>query len=198
MLTSAVLVLNRAYFPVHVTTLKRAFRMMYQGVAKAVDHEYQTFSFDTWQALAVAAEHERIGLVGRLIRVPRVVLLNAYDHIPRRGVRFSRRNIMLRDKYRCQYCGRTGKSDLLNLDHVVPRAHGGRTTWENVVTSCQECNLRKGGRTPEQARMLLRRHPYRPTSLPFIAEGMKRFQYSEWRPFLNIVDFSYWNVELEP
>ena len=84
----------------------------------------------------------------------------------------------------------------MNLDHVVPRALGGRSTWENVVTSCVECNRRKGGRTPRQANMKLRAHPERPRWTPFMNLMLSSVRYEEWKPFLNVVDASYWNVEL--
>ena len=194
--TSAVLVLNRSYFPVQVTTVRRAFTMLYQGLVKAVDTNYQTHTFDTWADLAIE-EHASIGLVNGLIRIPRVILLIAYDRVPKRGVRFSRRNVMMRDKYQCQYCGIMTRTENLNLDHVMPRTQGGRTTWENVATSCIECNRRKGGRTPEQAHMKLLRRPYRPTTLPFMGFGGRLIQPAEWKPFLSVVDYSYWNVELK-
>ncbi|MBI4239104.1 MAG: HNH endonuclease [Deltaproteobacteria bacterium] len=197
MIASDVLVLNSAYFPVHVTTLQRAMCMLYQGIVRAVDRSYRTFSFEHWRSLDPDSHHESLGLVGCFIRIPRVVLLVAYDRIPRRGIRFSRRNILLRDKYQCQYCCRHLSSEHLNLDHVVPRSQGGRTTWENVVTSCHHCNRRKGGFTPDEAGMRLLRKPYRPTSLPFFDLGARRYRYTEWQPFLTVVDASRWHVERE-
>jgi len=81
---------------------------------------------------------------------------------------------------------------------VIPRAQGGLTSWENVVTSCHECNCKKGGRTPLEANMKLVQKPFRPTSLPFWGFSSKKKFYEEWKPFINFVDYSYWNVELEP
>ena len=104
-----------------------------------------------------AANEDSIGLVDQAIRVPRVILLLAYDRVPRRYVRFSRFNIYSRDQNRCQYCGRQFPRAELNLDHVVPRSKGGTSTWENVVCSCHRCNRLKGGRTPTEAGMRL--HP---------------------------------------
>ena len=120
--------------------------------------------------------------------MPRVIVLSSYDRIPRRHVRYSRLNVFTRDKYTCQYCGAKPPRAKLNLDHVVPRAHGGRTTWENVVCSCVDCNRRKGGRTPEQARLPLRRKPARPRWTPMANLGMPSVRYKEWRPFLGIVE----------
>ncbi len=196
MLNSSVLVLNRSYLPIHVTSVRRAFVLLYQGIARVVDEQYQTFDFEGWRQLAVARDGEAIGTAGGRIRVPRVIVLVAFDRLPRRHVRFSRINLMARDNFQCQYCGDRPVRAELNLDHVVPRALGGRSTWENVVTSCVECNRQKGGRTPRQAGMLLRRRPHRPRWTPLMNLMLSSVRYKEWRPFLNIVDASYWNVEL--
>ena len=198
MLHTAVLVLNRSFFPVHVTSVKRAFCLLYRGVAKAVDEQYQTFDFQSWAELSAAVHDETVGLVDQVIRVPRVILLTAYDRLPKREVRFSRLNILIRDNYPCQYCGERLKRSQLNLDHVIPRSVGGKTTWENVVASCHGCNCRKGGRTPHEAGLKLVKHPYKPSAFPFSLLLSRPNMYRAWKPYLNIVDFSYWNVELEP
>ncbi len=197
MLNSSVLVLNRSYLPIHVTNVRRAFSLIYQGVAKAVDEQYQTFDFESWSQLAVARDDEEfIGTSAGPMRVPRVIVLVAFDRVPKRHVRFSRINIFARDNFQCQYCGRRPTRSELNLDHVVPRALGGRSTWENVVCSCVECNRRKGGRTPEQARIRLTKTPVRPRWTPLMNLMLSSVRYKEWRPFLNVVDASYWNTEL--
>ncbi len=196
MLNSSVLVLNRSYLPIHTTSVRRAFSLIYQGIARAVNEQYQTFDFQSWQQLAVARDAESIGTAGGRIRVPRVIVLTAFDRIPKRHVRFSRINIFARDGFICQYCGVRPSRSELNLDHVVPRSLGGKTTWENVVCSCVNCNRRKGGHTPEQARLRLRRRPARPRWTPFMNLMISSVRHKEWLPFLNIVDVSYWNVEL--
>jgi 5-methylcytosine-specific restriction endonuclease McrA len=124
------------------------------------------------------------------------VVLSAYEHLPRGKIRFSRLNIYARDGDTCQYCGRTLPRSDLNLDHVVPRSQGGKTSWENVVCSCVPCNLKKGGRTPEQAGMKLLTRPARPRWTPFLRGPLKKTTYREWLPFLSLADASYWNVEL--
>jgi 5-methylcytosine-specific restriction endonuclease McrA len=196
MLNTSVLVLNRSYLPVHVTSVRRAFSLVYQGIARVVDEQYQTFDFDGWRQLAVVRDSEAIGTPGGSIRVPRVIVLVAFDRLPKRHVRFSRINLMARDDFQCQYCGARPHRSELNLDHVVPRALGGRSTWENVVASCVDCNRRKGGCTPQQARMQLRRRPARPRWTPLMNLVFSSIRYKEWRPYLNVVDASYWNVEL--
>jgi 5-methylcytosine-specific restriction endonuclease McrA len=112
-------------------------------------------------------------------------------------VRFSRHNIFTRDDHTCQYCGGLFARAELNLDHVVPRSQGGKTNWENVVTSCVSCNSRKGGRTPVQAGIRLVRPPRKPTWAELVHPPRFRARYREWLPFLNPVDASYWNTELD-
>ena len=194
MIESAVLVLNRNYQPVHVTSVKRAFSLLYQGVAKAIDEQYKLYEFADWAALS--ATQDCITTVNRTIRVPRVLVLSAYEYLPKGRVRFSRLNIYARDQDTCQYCARTLPRSELNLDHVNPRSQGGKTTWENVVCSCVPCNLKKGGRTPEQAGMRLLRKPFRPRWTPLFRGAIRRVTYREWLPFLRVEDSSYWNVKL--
>jgi hypothetical protein len=196
MLNSSVLVLNRAFFPVHVTTARRAFCLLYAGLAKAINEQYEMFDFPSWNALAIAEGDETVGLVGRAMKVPRVVVLVAYDRIPRRNVRFSRRNVFVRDRSTCQYCGRSFPTSELNLDHVVPRSLGGKTTWENIVCSCVPCNKKKGGSHPDQAGMRLVKAPGPPRWSPEYSFSLRRPIHKEWMPFLNVVDFTYWNLEL--
>jgi 5-methylcytosine-specific restriction endonuclease McrA len=196
MLNSSVLVLNRSYLPVHVTSARRAFTLLYQGIARVVNEQYQTFDFETWSQLAVARDADSVGTPSGRIRIPRVIALVAFDRLPKRHVRFSRINLMARDNFQCQYCGRKPHRAELNLDHVVPRSLGGRSTWENVVTSCVDCNRKKGGRTPRQAHLRLLRKPERPRWTPLANLMWSSVRYQEWRPFLSVVDASYWNVEL--
>ena len=195
-LRSDVLVLNKQYQPIHITTVRRAFVQLYEGVARAVDREYRTFDFESWTELSRALEpgEEAIGTPRLKLKVPRVVLLTTYGLLPKSRVRFSRLNIYARDGNRCQYCGRRLPRSELNLDHVVPRSRGGVTTWENVVCSCIPCNLKKGSKSPEEAGMRLLKRPVRPRWTPAF-RAPARF-YEDWRPFLSVADMAYWHVEL--
>ncbi|MFH1652585.1 MAG: HNH endonuclease, partial [Pseudomonadota bacterium] len=127
MLGSNVLVLNRSYLPVQITTIKRAMILLFKGVARALDKELQTYDFKSWAELSAAVHDDTIGLVDKLIRVPRVIVLTQYNRLPKRSVCFSRYNILLRDDFTCQYCSKRLSKGSLNLDHVVPRSRGGKT-----------------------------------------------------------------------
>jgi 5-methylcytosine-specific restriction endonuclease McrA len=194
---AGVLVLNKSFLPVQITTVRRAFCLLYAGIAKAVNSQYETFDFESWRQLRVEVNDDAIGLVDRVIKVPRVILLIAYDRVPKRRVRFSRHNIFARDKNTCQYCGKRFAMSDLNLDHVVPRSQGGITSWDNVVCSCHRCNRLKGGLTPVQAGMRLIGPPRKPSWTPPLNVSLKGAMRKEWVPFLDfLVDLSYWNTEL--
>jgi 5-methylcytosine-specific restriction endonuclease McrA len=197
MLDSSVLVLTRVYQPIHVTSVRRAVTLLYQGVARALDEEFRLLDFESWAAVAAAVNQEALHTPTRAIRVPRVIVLVAHAHLPRHRIRFSRLNVYTRDGSTCQYCGRRLPRSELNLDHVVPRSRGGSTSWENVVCSCVRCNLRKGGRTPEEAGMCLLRSPARPQWTSVFRGASRRAFYRQWVPFLGLVDAAYWNVELQ-
>ena len=197
MINSSVLVLNRSYFPVNLTTVKHAFCMLYRGVAKAVDNQYKTFDYESWSQIAVEQREESIGLVDKLIKIPRVIMLVAYDRIPKTQVRFTRANIFARDRNICQYCGKPFTRNELSIDHVIPRSYGGKSLWDNVVCSCFNCNRKKGGKTPKQAGMKLLTPPHRPRWTPLSRISFQDTKHKEWLPFLNIIDISYWNTELQ-
>jgi len=187
-LDTSVLVLNRYFVPLRITTVRRALTLLYVGVAKAVTPDHGMFDFSGWARLGTAllergSERETINGIGWAVPVPRVILLHSCERMPLPKTRFSRHNVFLRDRNTCQYCGRRLPRSELNLDHVVPRTLGGRTTWENVVCSCIDCNLRKGGKTPEEAGMRLLRRPRRPRWGELYG-GQAQVRYQEWIPFL--------------
>lgn len=109
---------------------------------------------------------ETVSSPSMTLRVPSVLRLRRTTTFFKVNAKFSRVNVFTRDKFTCQYCGKRLPMSKLNYDHVIPRRLGGKTVWENIVTSCYACNDRKAGRTPEQAKMRLLRKPRRPKSLP--------------------------------
>lgn len=202
-LNSSVLVLNQQFMALAVINVKRAFCMLVCGQAEVVDQEedsYVNYSFETWQQVSEMRNreepqnHEFIHTVNTNILVPRIIRLPRYDRMPRNEVRLNRRNIFGRDQNRCQYCGHRFSTSELSIDHVIPRTQGGRTSWENVVCACLECNVKKGGRTPHQAHMLLITKPVRPKTSPLIVQRLKDARYTSWKAFL---DEAYWSVELD-
>ena len=163
-----VLVLNATFEPVHVTGVRRALVLMLKGVAQA----------------------EEIGMLevhspSKNLKVPSVIRLLTYRHIPQQTRALSRKNILLRDHHTCQFCARSFPASELTLDHVVPRSRGGRSSWENLVACCYTCNNQKGDRTPEEAGLKLARRP-RPFTLHTSRQLMRLMghQDEKWRKYL--------------
>jgi 5-methylcytosine-specific restriction endonuclease McrA len=169
-LARPTLVLNRSWQPIHVTTVVRALVMLWNESAKVVDPEdYRFYSWADWMALPALEGLPCIRTARARIRVPEVVALQQFDRLPTAAVAFSRRNVAKRDHFTCQYCGAQPGVAELTVDHVVPRAQGGQSSWTNCVAACSDCNARKADRTPEQAGMRLRKIPARPEWKPLFA-----------------------------
>lgn len=180
-----VLLLNRHYAPVSVATARRSLVLLYSGAASALDESGDAHDFYSWRCLPIRAHDDEIAVVGGALRIPRVLHLERYERAPRFGVRLTRRNLLLRDRYRCQYCGGEPGVRDLNVDHVVPRSRGGRDSWDNLVISCRSCNLYKGKNTPDEAGMRLLSTPSKPrwSAAAHIALTT-RTPFSEWQQFL--------------
>ncbi len=139
---SKVLVLNASYEPLNICNWRRAIVLILKGKAEQIEHNGK--------------------LVYASFPLPTVIRLRAYVKIPYKEISLSRRNVLHRDKYTCQYCGEHRHD--LTIDHIVPRSKGGTDTWDNVVAACLKCNVRKGDRTPREANLALRTVPHKPFS----------------------------------
>jgi len=187
------LILNRNWQPVNVASVARALVLVARGNARVVDpHDYQLYTWEDWTQLVPGRDEPFVQSVRLRVRAPEVVALTHYDRTPAAHVTFSRRNIFKRDHYTCQYCGAQPGMDELTLDHVLPRAQGGTSSWENCVLACLACNKHKADRTPDQAKMRLRKPPIRPTWKPLYADHQVRIE--SWSKFISE---AYWNVKLE-
>ena len=162
---------------------------------------YYPLSLWAWQDAIKAVFMDRVNIVCEYdtvvrspsfeMKLPSVVALKTYiTH--ERAPAFTRFNVFLRDRFSCQYCG--SGSDL-TFDHVIPRSKGGRTTWQNVVTACAPCNLRKGGRLLSDSELDLNQHPFQPTMMQLHKNGRSfppNYLHDSWQ------DYLYWDSELEP
>jgi 5-methylcytosine-specific restriction endonuclease McrA len=203
-LSASVLVLNRMYLAVHVISVRRALSLLCRELAEVIHIEdggsYANYNFESWREISELKRefkepHEDwIQSVNFELQVPRVIRLMLYDRLPRQTIRFNRRNIFARDNNRCQYCGKRFVTSELSLDHVHPRSQGGDTTWENIVCCCVKCNVKKGGRTPEQAHMHLIKPPVKPKRSPMLTIKLGNPKYESWKSFL---DSAYWSVDLK-
>ena len=167
-LQEPVLVLNATYEPINVTAARRAIVLVLKGVA-TTEEENGAFLHSARMA----------------IRVPSVIRLTEFRRIPYQTRALSRKNILMRDRYTCQFCGRILPAHELTIDHVIPRSRGGQTDWDNVVACCQRCNTAKGDRFPEEAGLRLLRPP-RPFTLHTSRQIMRMLGSSDerWRKYL--------------
>ena len=191
-LNRPTLVLNRNWQPVGVATVARSLVKVWNDTARIVNpDDYQQYSWSGWACLVPHDDEPAIRTQSSRLRVPEVIVLMSYDRLPSNAVTFSRRNIFKRDWFTCQYCGKQPSSEELTIDHVLPRAQGGTSIWENCVLACIACNAWKADRTPEQAHMPLRHKPVRPVWKPQYASRGSRI--NSWSRFISE---AYWTVEL--
>jgi 5-methylcytosine-specific restriction endonuclease McrA len=170
---TSTLILNHYMAPHRVCSWQDAITELFTGKVEIVE----------WYDEIVYSNPAR----GITMKMPAVARLIKPVSAFKKGVKFSRVNVMARDNFVCQYCGKRHAMGDLNYDHVVPRVQGGKTVWDNIVTSCYECNDKKGARTPEQAKMKLIRKPFRPKTLPLAQPvlAMKNIP-EEWQPFVAV------------
>lgn len=158
-----VLVLNASYEPLNVCNWRRAVVLVFKGKAEQVEHN------------------------GKVIypnfHIPTVIRLRKYITVPYKEIPLTRKNLMYRDHYSCQYCGI--KSTNLTIDHVTPRSKGGADTWDNVVACCQRCNVKKGNRTPKEAGTKLLKQPRIPVGhLYFEIRRLATSDFPDWKKYI--------------
>jgi 5-methylcytosine-specific restriction endonuclease McrA len=174
-MNAAVLVLDVGMRPLRVETWQRAICDLFLGKVEVVEWKFHSKD-RTIQSTSGAWPMPSIVRVLRQFKRDRI------------RVKFSRLNIYTRDKFTCQFCGKSFTSEDLTFDHVTPRSRGGKTTWENIVTACVECNMHKADRTPAEAKMLLLRQPKKPAYLPAMTVKMDTRQLpEEWKPYWTCV-----------
>lgn len=160
-----VLILNADYSAISICTVPKAFLLVYLNKAELV---------------AEAAQYQ-IRTINKAYPSPSVIRLNRYVNVPYKSVILNRHNVFKRDNNSCVYCG-TNRD--LTLDHVMPKSRGGKTQWENLVAACKRCNSKKGHFTPDEAKMPLRRKPFKPSFVMFVKSQTAQLQ-DHWLPFLN-------------
>jgi 5-methylcytosine-specific restriction endonuclease McrA len=202
--------LNPAQFLVFTSQGERTVQMALEACPALVLNadfrplSYYPLSLWSWQEAVKAVVSGRVNVVSvyeRIVRspsrempLPSVISLKEYIPAARRPA-FTRFNVFLRDRFSCQFCGEALPTHELTFDHLVPRSRGGRTTWENVITACSPCNLLKGDRLPQEARMFPLSPPAQPTTFMLQENGRAfppNYLHQSWR------DFLYWDSELDP
>lgn len=192
-LTSSVLVLNRFYSAINVISVKRAFVLFYKDFVEALDFyndQLVNFNLNGWishseMRLKFPTDHEQFVRTAKLVfMIPRVIRIRNCQEQPKHEVKFTKKNVLVRDGHRCQYCGKRYQASKLTVDHIVPKSRGGRSVWTNIVTACHDCNIRKGGKLPWEVGMKLTRQPTVPRRNPLIMGKVEQSPYQLWRMFL--------------
>ncbi len=185
------LVLNRLWQAVNVVGVERAFSLLsldHAQVIYAEDGSFRVFNGPSWfvhcRELKDIPTVRVIRTVNQQVVVPSVLLLRSYDRMLMQEIKFNRQNLLERDDYKCQYCGKILPPKELNMDHVIPRDRGGATCWENVVISCIRCNSKKSNRLPREAGMRLLKEPKRPPRRPFMTSLYGKPMEDTWSHFV--------------
>ena len=164
LLNSSVLVLNANYSPMTVCTAKRAISLYFLNKIDVLSNY-----------------NEKVHSPSTSLNLPSIIKIKTYIKNNSIAVEISRKNILIRDNYTCQYCSLQNKS--LTIDHVIPKFRGGQDNWDNLVAACKKCNQKKGEHTPEEAKMPLIKKPKRPNRIHYFQRLVKERQ-SDWRPYL--------------
>lgn len=197
-LNQPTLILNKNWTPIRVGTVQEAIGLVAKGSALIIEPEtYATHNLISWNDVSKAREKFGDSIIRSAqlrIVAPEVIVLTEYMGVGARGVVFSRRNLFKRDKYTCQYCGVQPGPDELTVDHVHPKSRGGKSSFDNCVLACVECNKKKANRTPDEADMKLKKVPKKPT-WKMLAQVSPHVKRESWDMFL---DRAYWDIALEP
>lgn len=193
-----VLVLNKNCQAINVVTLQRAMKKLTgkheDGTPKAliVDcaNDFQMLTWSDWAQVKPENGEDFIRGGEVTCRVPTIIRMTHFDRLPGTKVHYNRRTIYRRDGNTCQYCRKKKPLSELSLDHVTPRCQGGKTTWENIVVACTDCNKKKAGRTPEEAGMKLLKQPRKPQYELYVGDVIVK----DWEAFLGE---AFWSVTLE-
>lgn len=189
-ITLPTLVLNKGWTPISIMPVKKAITKVMSDLARIVDpDDYQLYTFEDWMNLPVKEGEPFISTSHAKVRVPEIIVLQEYEKLPQREVKLSRRNLLIRDNYTCQYTGKRINMDTATMDHVIPRSKGGGSTWENLVMCCLDINAKKADRTPDEAGLKLLKKPERPKWNPIYARFARLASSavpSSWSKFIKV------------
>ncbi len=185
---NVVLVLNRNWQAIAITTPAQAFGQMATDSATGLDIQSSDWmlpvKWDDWRELSVREGDLSVGVANGKIRVPTVLVLCRYNKVPIHRPKLNSRNIWLRDGGVCQYSGKALRPSEGNIDHIIPVSRGGQNSWENCVLSCKKLNEKKADKTPNEAGLRLIRKPFEPRAVPITATLKNIHDMRDWDHFL--------------
>lgn len=186
---TTVLVLNRNWQAIHAKSPSEAVSMMYSGNATGLDIQgidrMIPYKWEDWIALTYDEKSDYITTVNGKIKIPKVIILCHFDKVPVKRPKFSLSAVWNRDNNTCQYTGKTLSKNEGNIDHIIPRSRGGKTTWSNCVLAHKDVNAVKANRTPDEAGLKLIKSPSVPKQLPITFYIKNKHNVKEWEIFLN-------------
>ena len=179
-----VLVLNKLWIPIRVITVKRALKLLFADRASAIlAKDYSVYNWADWSSMDAKDSEPGIQTANRRIRVPEVIVLLRYDKVHRKNIRLTKKNIYIRDKYKCKYTGKQVSHKEEDIDHVIPCSKGGKNTWDNMVVCSREINRQKGNRTPDEAGLKLIKTPKKPDYEQILIDPKMNIPES-WKSFI--------------
>ena len=182
-----VLILNKSWMAINTSTVRHAISLIFAGQAKGIlisDNKIHALGWDEWKNVQPTETEASIGTVNQKIKLPSIVVMNFCDKIPKQAIKFTQNNLWERDNFTCQYTGKKVTRQTGNIDHIIPKSLGGRTSWENCVIACKEINAQKSDKTPEQAGLKLIRKPTRPKVMPVSFFIKNKENNLDWNCFL--------------
>ena len=210
MIHQNVLVLNSAYMPVYVTSVMKAVSLLFREKAEVIEVEnkdWNSYNLKSWEEMSYyKSELEKDFKYLRasddyILGVPKVIRLVKYSKQLTK-IKLTRKNIFLRDNNICQYCEKQKKIQDLSIDHVIPRASGGRNSWDNLVCSCIDCNTKKGSKTLKESGFTLLKKPSKPSQYIIFKSYINRMDEEPFRHWIHffpddVISDAYWNTELK-
>lgn len=160
-----VLVLNKAWAPLHIIFWKKAMSLIYQDAARSLDIDFLSYEFKSWLEFSNQPQNHfypTVSTIKHKICIPEIIVLTKYDRLPIRDVKYSRETLFSCYGFICAYCGKEFDKHELTVDHVTPRSKGGKTTFDNTVPACRSCNFLKADQTLSECGMKLRYKPRKP------------------------------------
>lgn len=172
-LNEPTLVLNKSWLPISILRVKDSFCKVFGGMAKFIDDDFAQYSWEEWinsDKNQQGKESEFVHTPKYKVKAPKLIRLLYYNRMPKTDVKLTRRNILIRDGFLCQYCNKKLNMKNATMDHVIPRSKGGQTSWQNIVACCSSCNVKKGHKTLEEAKIKLFKKPRKPEWSPIYSK----------------------------
>jgi 5-methylcytosine-specific restriction endonuclease McrA len=184
-----VLVLNKNWQAINISTTADALSMMYSNTATGLDirgkDDMVPLTWKQWVDLSCSEDDHFVKTIQGNVKIPKIIILCRYDKVPKKRPKITRKGIWIRDQGICQYTGKKINPNEGNIDHVIPKSRGGATDWTNCVLAHKKVNAKKADRTPEEAGLKLIRQPYVPKELPVSFYLTNKYNIQEWELFLN-------------